>query len=157
VALIIMTLALTKLTVPSATCQPYDPAERQQCPRRAIIWPATPVATGYEKRVLKEHMPRGSHGKNIVDMIRRRAFRIALTLLPIALMPFALKQYVVQECLVVLIAIFVVLVPVLLVLVAFVLLQDGVRRAVRGLNTSLSRLTVWSRLHFRASRLRTRF
>jgi len=69
---------------------------------------------------------------------------------------FAMKQYVVQEYLVVLIAFILVSVPVLLVLVAFVLLQDGVRLALRGLNTSLTYLTVWRRLHLRASRLRTR-
>ena len=79
-----------------------------------------------------------------------------LALLLVAVMPFAMKQYVVQEGLVVLIAIVLVFVPVLLVLVAFVLLQDGVRRALRGLNTSLARLAVWSRLHLRASRLRAR-
>jgi len=98
----------------------------------------------------------GSHTTNIADVMRRRAFRIALALPLVALMPFAMKQYVAQEFLVVLIAIVVVSVPALLLLVAFVLLQDGVRRAVRGLNTSLARLTAWSRPHFRASRLRTR-
>ena len=101
-------------------------------------------------------MPRGSHGGSIADVMRRRGLQIALALPLVALMPFAMKQYVVQEFLVVLIAIVVVSVPALLLLVAFVLLQDGVRRAIRGLNTSLARLTVWSRPHFRASRLRTR-
>jgi len=65
----------------------------------------------------------GSHANNIADVMRRRAFRIALALLLVALMPFAMKQYVVQEFLVVLIAIVVVSVPALLLLVAFALLQ----------------------------------
>jgi len=101
-------------------------------------------------------MPRGSHGGSIADLMRRRRLRIALALLLVALVPFALKQYVVQEYLLALIALVLVSVPVLLVLVAFVLLQEGVRRALPGLNTSLAHLTVWSRLHLRASRLRAR-
>ena len=101
-------------------------------------------------------MPRVSHGGSIADVMRRRGLRIALALLVVAVMPFAMKQYVVQEGLVVLIAIVLVFVPALLVLVAFVLLQDGVRRALRRLNTSLARLAVWSRLHLRASRSRAR-
>src|SRR5260370_27484507 len=101
-------------------------------------------------------MPRGSHGGSIADVMRRRGLRIALALLLIAPMPFALKQYVVQEYLLALIALVLVSVPVLLFLVAFVLLQEGVRRALPRLNTSLAHLTVWSRLHLRGSRLRAR-
>ena len=105
-------------------------------------------------------MPRGSRGGSIADVMRRRRLRIALALLLVALMPFAMKQYVVQEYLVALLAIILVSVPVLLVLLAFVLLQHGlqhgVRRARRGPNTSLAHLTVWSRLHLRASRVRAR-
>ena len=101
-------------------------------------------------------MPRGSRGDSIADVMRRRRLRIALALLLVALMPFAMKQYVVQEYLVALLAIILVSVPVLLVLLAFVLLQHGVRRALRGPNTSLAHLTVWSRLHLRASRVRAR-
>jgi hypothetical protein len=88
--------------------------------------------------------------------MRRRGLRIALASLLVALMPFALKQYVVQEYLLALIVMVLVSVPLLLVLVAFVLLQEEVRRALRGLNTSMAQLTVWSRLHLRASRLRAR-
>jgi len=88
--------------------------------------------------------------------MRRRGLRIALASLLVALMPFALKQYVVQEYLLALIVMVLVSVPLLLVLVAFVLLQEGVRRALRGLKTSMAQLTVWSRLHLRASRLRAR-
>jgi hypothetical protein len=101
-------------------------------------------------------MPRESHRGSIADVMRRRGLPIALGLPLVALMPLAMKQYVVQEYLVVLIAFILVFVPVLLVLVAFVLLQDGVRLAMRGLNTSLTNFTVWSRLHPRASRLRAR-
>ena len=101
-------------------------------------------------------MPRGSHGGSIADVMRRRGLRIALASLLVALMPFALKQYVVQEYLLALIVMVLVSVPLLLVLVAFVLLQEEVRRALRGLNTSMAQLTVWSRLHLRASRLRAR-
>ena len=101
-------------------------------------------------------MPRGSHEGSIADVMRRRGLRIALALPLVALVPFAMKQYVVQEYLLALIAIVLVSVPVLLVVVAFVLLQEGVRRALPGLNTSLAHLTVWSRLHLRASRLRAR-
>ncbi len=101
-------------------------------------------------------MPRKRHGGSSADVMQRRGLRIALALLLVALMPFALKQYVVQEYLLALIAIVLVSVPVLLVVVAFVLLQEGVRRALRGLNTSLAHLTAWSRLHLRASRLRAR-
>jgi hypothetical protein len=72
--------------------------------------------------------------------MRRRRLRIALALLLVALMPFAMKQYVVQEYLVALLAIILVCVPVLLVLLAFVLLQHGVRRALREPNTSLAHL-----------------
>jgi hypothetical protein len=88
--------------------------------------------------------------------MQRRGLRIALVLLVVAVTPLAMSQYVVQEDLVALVAIAVVLVPVLFVLVAFVLLQDGMRLALRWLNTSVARLTVWNRLHVRASRLRAR-
>ena len=101
-------------------------------------------------------MPRGSRRGSIADVMRRRRLRIALALLFVALMLFAMKQYVVQEYLVALLAIILVFAPVLLVLLAFVLLQHGVRRALRGLNTSLAHLTVWSRLHLRSSRIRAR-
>jgi hypothetical protein len=80
-------------------------------------------------------MPRGSRRGSIADVMRRRRLRIALALLFVALMLFAMKQYVVQEYLVALLAIILVFVPVLLVLLAFVLLQHGVRRALRGLRT----------------------
>jgi len=102
-------------------------------------------------------MARESHKGSTADVMRRRGLRIALALLLVALVPFAMKQYVVQEYFLALIAIVLVSVPLLLFLVAFVLLQEGVRRALRGLNTSLAHLTVWSRLHLRASRLRARF
>lgn len=88
--------------------------------------------------------------------MRRRGMRIALVLLLVAVTPFAMNQYIVQEGLVALVAIALVLVPVLFALVAFVLLQEGVRWAMRGLNANLARLTVWNRLYVRASRLRAR-
>jgi uncharacterized membrane protein len=88
--------------------------------------------------------------------MRRRGLRIGLVLLLVAVTRFAMNQYVVQEGLVALVAIAVVLVLVLFALVAFVLLQEGVRWAMRGLNANLARLTVWNRLHVRASRLRAR-
>ena len=79
-------------------------------------------------------MPSGSHGCKM----RRTGLRIA------ARGSDAVRDepYVVQEDLVVLVAIALVFVPVLFALVAFVLLQDGVRLALRWLNTSLARLTV---------------
>ena len=88
--------------------------------------------------------------------MRRRGMRIALVLLLVAVTPFAMNQYIVQEGLVALVAIALVLVPVLFALVAFVLLQEGVRWAMRGLNANLAHLTVWNRLYVRASRLRAR-
>ena len=101
-------------------------------------------------------MARESHEGSTAGVMRRRGLGIALALLLVALVPFALKQYVVQEYLLALIVLVLVSVPVLLSLVAFVLLQEGVRRALGGLNTSLAHLTAWSRLHLRASRLRAR-
>src|ERR1700756_641911 len=101
-------------------------------------------------------MPHGSYGGSIANVMRRRGLRIALALLLVTLVPFAMKQYAVQEYFVALIVLILVYVPVLLVLVAFVLMQEGARRALRGLNTSLTHLTVWSQLHLRASRLRAK-
>ena len=72
-------------------------------------------------------------------------------------MPFAMRQCVVQEYRLASIAIVFVSVPVLFFLVAFVLPQEGVRRALRWPNTSRAHLTVWSLLHFRASRLLATF
>jgi hypothetical protein len=86
----------------------------------------------------------------------RRGLRIALVLLLVAMTPLAMNQYVVQEGLVAMVAIAVVLLSVLFALVAFLLLKDGVRLALRWLNTSRARLTVWNRLQVRTIRLRAK-